>query len=50
MVVWVRASFLGVAIYGLAGTHEEGLKTRMAQLSAELVCVRRLVLYGKLDS
>lgn len=50
MVVWVQASFLGVAIYGLAGTHEEGLKTRMLQLSAELVCVWRLVLYGKLDS
>jgi hypothetical protein len=49
MVVWVQASFLGVAIYGLAGTHE-GLKTRMSQLSAELVCVQMLVLYGKLDS
>ncbi len=50
MVVWVQASFLGVAILGLAGTHEEGLKTRMSQLSPEPVCVQRLVLYGKLDS
>jgi hypothetical protein len=50
MVVWVQASFLGVAIFGLAGTHEEGLKTRMSQLSAEPVCVQRLVLYVKLDS